>query len=253
MSRWLDAARQAEQQAAPPSTKPTEPTKPAAGAVVSVSSVLSNEVRATEPAPSSNLDASDPKAVLAARGNRADGVTTIAEVATPEPCAWKLSQGHVGEDWPFAPDLDAFAERAAIAEYDGSLSRSAAEWLAAQEQGFADPVALRAAAVTWWREALDGLAAHETSPCRRAWIRNAQRFVAGGWGAQAAALGWTEPELFGLCPVAPWARPDRMGAAWLGRDVAAVTAECIRLASGLRVWRATRVNGLRVPWFGSAP
>lgn len=36
------------------------------------------------------------------------------------------------------PDIDAFEERAAIAEYDGGLTRSAAEDLAAQAQGFAD-------------------------------------------------------------------------------------------------------------------
>lgn len=36
------------------------------------------------------------------------------------------------------PDIDAFEERAAIAEYDGGLTRSAAEDLAAQAQGFAN-------------------------------------------------------------------------------------------------------------------
>ena len=36
------------------------------------------------------------------------------------------------------PDIDAFEERAAIAEHDGGLSRSEAEDLAAQAQGFAD-------------------------------------------------------------------------------------------------------------------
>ena len=36
------------------------------------------------------------------------------------------------------PDIDAFEERAAIAEYDGGLSRSAAEDLAARAQGFPD-------------------------------------------------------------------------------------------------------------------
>jgi hypothetical protein len=36
------------------------------------------------------------------------------------------------------PDLDAFEERAAIAEYVGGLSREAAEDLAAQAQGFQD-------------------------------------------------------------------------------------------------------------------
>ena len=34
------------------------------------------------------------------------------------------------------PDIDAFEERAAIAEYDGGLTRSEAEDLAARAQGF---------------------------------------------------------------------------------------------------------------------
>ncbi|MBY6006713.1 hypothetical protein KUV62_22545 [Salipiger bermudensis] len=34
------------------------------------------------------------------------------------------------------PDIYAFEERAAIAEYDGGLSRSEAEDLAARDQGF---------------------------------------------------------------------------------------------------------------------
>jgi len=36
------------------------------------------------------------------------------------------------------PDIDDFEERAAIAEYDGGLSRSRAEDLAARAQGFRD-------------------------------------------------------------------------------------------------------------------
>ena len=36
------------------------------------------------------------------------------------------------------PDIDAFEERAAIAQYDGGLSRKQAEDLAAQRQGFKD-------------------------------------------------------------------------------------------------------------------
>ena len=36
------------------------------------------------------------------------------------------------------PDIEEFEERAAIAEYDGGLSRSRAEDLAAQAQGFED-------------------------------------------------------------------------------------------------------------------
>jgi len=36
------------------------------------------------------------------------------------------------------PDIDAFEEWAAIAQYDGGLSRALAEDLAAQRQGFVD-------------------------------------------------------------------------------------------------------------------
>ena len=36
------------------------------------------------------------------------------------------------------PDIEAFEERAAIIQYDGGLSRSRAEDLAAQAQGFRD-------------------------------------------------------------------------------------------------------------------
>ena len=36
------------------------------------------------------------------------------------------------------PDIEAFEERAAIAEYDGGLTRQNAEDLAARQQGFAD-------------------------------------------------------------------------------------------------------------------
>lgn len=36
------------------------------------------------------------------------------------------------------PDIESFEERAAIAQYDGGLTRDAAEDLAAREQGFDD-------------------------------------------------------------------------------------------------------------------
>ncbi|WP_370571536.1 hypothetical protein [Phaeobacter sp. SYSU ZJ3003] len=39
---------------------------------------------------------------------------------------------------PLIPDIEAFEERAAIVEYDGGLSRSRAEDIAAQAQGFRD-------------------------------------------------------------------------------------------------------------------
>ena len=59
-------------------------------------------------------------------------VANVANVATLRPCQ-KL------------PDTDAFDERAAIAEYDGGLSRADAEDLAAQSQGYANVVAFKAA------------------------------------------------------------------------------------------------------------
>ena len=39
------------------------------------------------------------------------------------------------------PDIDAFEERAAIAQYDGGLTRALAEDLAAKRQGFRDAAA----------------------------------------------------------------------------------------------------------------
>ncbi|MDE4063686.1 hypothetical protein [Phaeobacter gallaeciensis] len=39
---------------------------------------------------------------------------------------------------PLIPDIEAFEERAAIVEYDGGLSRSRAEDIAAKAQGFRD-------------------------------------------------------------------------------------------------------------------
>ena len=43
------------------------------------------------------------------------------------------------------PDTDAFEERAAIAEFDGGLTRSEAEDMAAKCQGYSNVVAFRAA------------------------------------------------------------------------------------------------------------
>jgi len=46
------------------------------------------------------------------------------------------------------------------------------------------------------------------------------------WGSQAANLGWTANDLFGLHPIAPLARYDAMGLLWLlhGRPVVSLTA-----------------------------
>lgn len=55
-------------------------------------------------------------------------------------------------------------------------------------------------------------------------IEDGRRFLA-QWGEQAAQLGWTPEDLFGLHPTAPLARYDHMGLAWLldGRRVVALT------------------------------
>jgi hypothetical protein len=45
------------------------------------------------------------------------------------------------------------------------------------------------------------------------------------WGSQAANLGWTANDLFGLHPIAPLARYDAKGLVWLlhGRPVVVLT------------------------------
>jgi hypothetical protein len=53
------------------------------------------------------------------------------------------------------PDIDAFEERAAIAQYDGGLSRRTAEDLAAQTQGFPD-------ADAYWQWLADYVVKHRT-------------------------------------------------------------------------------------------
>ena len=55
------------------------------------------------------------------------------------------------------PDIDAFEERAAIAEYDGGLTRSRAEDLAAQAQGFRD-------ADTYWQWLADYVVGRKVPP-----------------------------------------------------------------------------------------
>ena len=53
------------------------------------------------------------------------------------------------------PVIDAFEERAAIAEYDGGLTRSKAEDLAAQAQGFTN-------ADTYWQWLADYVVTKKT-------------------------------------------------------------------------------------------
>jgi hypothetical protein len=100
-----------------------------------------------------------------------------------------LSQG--APEPPGAANLD---ERAAIMEYDGKLPRAWAEYLARLVQG-PPPGDFQE---RHWQVVVDG----------------ALRF-ADEWAGRAYALGWRPEELFGLDQVAPSARVDRRGLAFL--------------------------------------
>jgi hypothetical protein len=80
----------------------------------------------------------------------------------------------------------------------------------------------------------------------RAARHDARRFLE-TWGDQAAALGWTADDLFGLHPEAPMRRCDAIGLVWLlqGRPVLVLTEDAATIgASG-----GTR---LRFPRMGQA-
>jgi hypothetical protein len=72
-------------------------------------------------------------------------------------------------------------------------------------------------------------------------IHDAELFL-DHWGCEAERLGWPAKELFGLHPIAPMARYDRMGLLWMlkGEHVVALTATEARLSGGLRFSRAPR-------------
>lgn len=65
-------------------------------------------------------------------------------------------------------------------------------------------------------------------------IDDAGRFF-DAWGHLAAALGWRAEDLFGLDPIAPLARYDRLGLLWLlqGEAVTAITSTSAGLSGGL--------------------
>lgn len=176
-------------------------------------------------------------------------VAGIATVAGVSPRAGKTETG----DTARTPDLDAFEERAAIAEYDGGASREEAERMAAGALGFAEPAALFAAAADGWRRNLEALArrwADDPRGCEH--IAAALAFMRNGWAEKAAALGWPELGLFGVHPVAPWRRFDAMGAAFARHPVAAVTRDSITYRSRdhrtLTRWRTQIAEGGVLAW-----
>ena len=95
--------------------------------------------------------------------------------------------------------VDAFEERAAIAEFDAGIPRT---WV----EGFA---ALQCAQAPDWAALRPGM-----------WVDliNAVGLFLDRWGRQAAALGWDSIDLFGALPAAPLARMDQQGLVFFLRD-----------------------------------
>lgn len=88
---------------------------------------------------------------LRAAQQASEVLTKPTELTKPPPDAGRtevlsvLSVLSEGDEPSLAVDFDAFEETAAIIEFDGGLSRSHAELLAAQAQGYSDASALLAA------------------------------------------------------------------------------------------------------------
>ena len=159
------------------------------------------------------------------------------------PCVPSVPYGLTSKHLITAPDPDAFEERAAIIEHDAGLPRQEAETLAAQEQGHADAGSFHSDVVGRWAAEIERLATlPAVSPDGAQALKRARAFIREGWALQAARLGWDEVELFGVCPVAPWQRLDRKGAAF-GGAVQAVTAEAMTYIGGLRRYRAQANDG----------
>ena len=89
-------------------------------------------------------------------------------------------------------------------------------------------------------DAINEFAAHR-------YVAKAHAFTVEGWASQATELGWSEHALFGVCPNAPWARLDRMGAAWFG-PARTVTADTVTTAAGNKLRRDQQAAGAILPW-----
>lgn len=149
-----------------------------------------------------------------------------------------------------SPDLSAFEERAAVAEYDGGMNREEAERVAAAEQGYSNPNDLYAALTEIWQHHLELFARDEASVLEQNCIAAALAFIRGGWAEKAVALGWSEIELFGVEPHEPW---ERLGAAYLPFTPSTLTAECITYfhssePNPQRMWRQPPSDDAVLPW-----
>ncbi len=124
--------------------------------------------------------------------------------------------------------MDAFDERAAIAQMDGGLTRGQAEHQAARDQGFADAQTLRFAVVAGWLRQVNAWGAdHADDPFLQSLLTDARTFCGSEWAVQALQLGWGELDLFAVHGDASEARLDGRGlvASLDGRPIAAMTAD----------------------------
>lgn len=126
-----------------------------------------------------------------------------------------------------------------------------AEQMAANAQGFKDAAAIYAKAAEGWRRNLGALAGRESSKRGSDAISAARRFVRDGWGEKAAALRWSEIELFGADPCEPWERLDRIGAAYITFTPHAVAADRIKFFGSspcpMTLWRGAQADGAVLP------
>lgn len=128
--------------------------------------------------------------------------------------------GTVGTaDRPVRLDHADVGERAAYVEHEGNVPNTYVEEFARLQQ--ACPAGVPQA--RWWQFINDG------------------GMFLDQWGVDAVGLRWSVSDLFGLDPIAPMARYDRMGLVWLlkGQKVTELGAEFARLSGGLRFARAS--------------
>lgn len=161
------------------------------------------------------------------------------------------------------PEVPTFDERAAFLEYECGLTREQAEAQARAEldAGAAPDIAdglPQTDGLDLWRAGLARLAPHEV-PCPdyrlRIWSAVHTRALAflDAFGAQAEALGWTAPRLFGVHPEIGTVRVDYCGGLvlGLGGEVSAITPTEIHFhhlthytkpgqSEGVPIWRFGR-------------
>lgn len=136
------------------------------------------------------------------------------------------TNGTLGTTAPVRLDTAGAVERTAIVEHDGLVPGEYAEEFARLQQWC--PAGVPEA--RW-----------------RLFINDGGVFL-DRWSGEARAHGWNSSELFGLDPVAPTARYDRMGLLWLlkGRTVSALNAAEATISGGHVFQRLPIGNSIHV-------